>query len=126
MVPAAHPCGMRILGESRYDSGKVVAVEGVGFPFRRDDGTGSQLVFVGSNIDTPLGPRPDIGRIPPFHVHERDFIHTARAVPAAACPRHRRPPPNGRAAAITPTSISALGRPTASGPRTTLQHPTTT
>src|SRR3546814_6882749 len=29
LVPAAHPCGMRILGESRYDSGKEIGREHV-------------------------------------------------------------------------------------------------
>lgn len=82
LVPASHPCGMRVLGESRYDSGKVMAVEGVGFPFHRDDGTGSQLVFVGSNIDGNLGRWPDLGRMTSFHVSRRDFIDIGGGIPA--------------------------------------------
>lgn len=82
LVPANHPCGMRILGESRHETGKAMAVEGVGFPFRRDDGAGSQLVFVGSNIDANLGRWPDLGRMTSFHVYQRDFIDIGAGTPA--------------------------------------------
>lgn len=83
LVPAAHPCGMRVLGESRYENGMAMAVETVGLPFRRDDGAGMQLVFVGSNIDTSLGRWPQLGRLASFHVHERQFIDIGGGVPAA-------------------------------------------
>lgn len=82
MVPAAHPCGMRVLGENRFENGKAMAVETVAMPFRRDDGAGMQLVFVGSNIDTSLGPWPDLGRTVCFHVHEREFIDIGAGIPA--------------------------------------------
>lgn len=82
MVPANHPCGMRVLGENRYQNGRVMAVETVAMPFRRDDGAGMQLVFVGSNIDTGLGPWPDLGRTVSFHVHEREFIDIGAGIPA--------------------------------------------
>lgn len=82
LVPASHPCGMRILGESRYDSGKVMAVEAVGFPFHRDDGAGVQLVFVGSNIDGNLGRWPELGRMTSFHVYHREFIDIGGGTPA--------------------------------------------
>ena len=81
-VPAGHPCGMRVLGENRFESGKAMAVETLAMPFRRDDGAGMQLVFVGSNIDTSLGPWPDLGRTVSFHVHERQFIDIGAGVPA--------------------------------------------
>lgn len=80
-VPAGHPCGMRVLGENRYENGKTMAVETVAFPFRRDDGAGMQLVFVGSNIDTTLGPWPDLGRTVSFHVFEREFIDIGAGIP---------------------------------------------
>lgn len=82
MVPASHPCGMRVLGENRYRNGRVMAVETVAMPFRRDDGAGMQLVFVGSSIDTGLGPWPDLGRTDSFHVHEREFIDIGAGIPA--------------------------------------------
>ncbi|EDP61682.1 hypothetical protein BAL199_18601 [alpha proteobacterium BAL199] len=82
-VPAGHPCGMRVLGENRFENGKVMAVETVAFPFRRDDGAGMHLVFVGSNIDTTLGPWPDLGRTTTFHVFERQFIDIGAGIPDA-------------------------------------------
>lgn len=82
VIPAGHPCGMRVLGENRFENGKAMAVETLAFPFRRDDGTGMQLVFVGSNIGTTLGPWPDLGRTASFHVFERQFIDIGAGVPA--------------------------------------------
>lgn len=81
-VPAGHPCGMRVLGENRYEDGRAMAVEALTFPFRRDDGAGMQLVFVGSNVDTTLGPWPGLGRTTVFHVFERQFIDIGAGVPA--------------------------------------------
>lgn len=84
IVPANHPCGMRAIGEMRYASGKTMAVETAGFPFRRDDGGGMQMVFVGSNIDRNLGPWPELGHTDNFHVFERDFIDIGAGVPDAS------------------------------------------
>lgn len=81
VVPAGQPCGMRVLGENRFENGKRMAVETVAFPFQRDDGKGMQLVFVGSNIDTTLGPWPDLGRASSFHVFDRMFIDIGAGVP---------------------------------------------
>ena len=60
-----------------------MAVETVAFPFRRDDGAGMHLVFVGSNIDTTLEPWPELGRTTNFRVFERQFIDIGAGVPAA-------------------------------------------
>lgn len=80
-IPAGHPCGMRVLGENRYQGDRSMAVEAVAMPFRRDDGAGMQLVFVGSNIDTTRDPWPDLGRATSFHVFEREFIDVGAGVP---------------------------------------------
>ena len=83
LVPANQPCGMRVLGENQFENGRKMAVETVAFPFRRDDGAGMHLVFVGSNIDTTLEPWPELGRTTNFRVFERQFIDIGAGVPAA-------------------------------------------
>lgn len=80
-VPAGQPCGMRVLGENRYESGLTLAVETVGFPFRRDDGAGMQMVFVGTRVGAPTIARPDLGPSISFHVFERQFIDIGAGVP---------------------------------------------
>ncbi len=81
LVPAGHPCGMRVLGENRYASGRTVAVESVGFPFRRDDGAGMQMVFVGARIDAADGHWPNLGPTTGFHVFEREYIDIGAGIP---------------------------------------------
>ncbi len=80
-VPAGHPCGMRVLGENRYESGRTLTVETAGFPFRRDDGAGMQMVFVGTRVDATAGNWPNYGATVSFHVYEREFIDICAGVP---------------------------------------------
>ena len=81
IVPASQPCGMRVLGENRYGNGKTLTVETVGFPFRRDDGAGMQMVFVGTRLDETTGSWPDHGATTSFHVFEREFIDIGAGIP---------------------------------------------
>lgn len=81
IVPASHPCGMRVLGENRYSSGGPIAVETVGLPFRRDDGEGMQMVFVGSRLGSSQDLWKDLGQANSFHVFEREFIDIGAGVP---------------------------------------------
>lgn len=84
VVPASHPCGMRVLGENRYSRGGPVSVETVGLPFRRDDGAGMQMVFVGSRLGPAEAFWRDRGRTRSFHVFERDFIDIGAGIPETA------------------------------------------
>lgn len=80
-VPAGHPCGMQVDGENRYPDGRSMAVEVMAFPFRRDDGRGMQMVFVGSNVDPRHGRLHDLGRASVFHVFARRFLDIGAGVP---------------------------------------------
>ena len=80
-VPAGHPCGMRVLGENQYFNGGPITVETVGLPFRRDDGDGMQMVFVGSRLGPANDHWRDRGPTKSFHVFERAFIDIGAGVP---------------------------------------------
>jgi len=80
-VPASHPCGMRVLGENQYVVGGPVSVETVGLPFRRDDGDGMQMVFVGSTLGPAQEHWRDRGPTKSFNVLEREFIDIGAGVP---------------------------------------------
>jgi hypothetical protein len=81
VVPASRPCGMRVLGENQYFNGGPIAVETVGLPFRRDDGDGMQMVFVGSRLGPSHDRWRDRGPTKSFHVFEREFIDIGAGVP---------------------------------------------
>lgn len=79
--PAGHPCGMRVVGESCYANGNTLKVETVGFPFWRDDGAGTQMVFVRARLDDAPGNWPNFGPATGCHVFERQFIDIGAGVP---------------------------------------------
>lgn len=51
LLPATHPCGMRVFVKNKFSGGREVLVETVCFPFERDDRSGRQLIFVGQEVD---------------------------------------------------------------------------
>jgi len=81
LVPARHPCGMRVVGESRYNTGLATLVETVAFPFRRDDGAGLQMIFVTSQIQRWHLSRWESARLMTFHPVERHFIDIGAGIP---------------------------------------------
>lgn len=71
---ASHPCGMRILIECSYKSGKTTVGESIGFPFKGRDGH-KLMMFCDQLIDAP---RLDLNqREEPLQFHtvrERDYV----------------------------------------------------
>lgn len=81
LVPAFHPCGMRVLGRNCHPGGFTTPIETIGFPF--DSETGSrQMVFVGVEVKgSPFSDRPDRPGLERFEVIERQFFDIGAGMP---------------------------------------------
>ncbi len=79
---AIHPCGVRLINEIRYMSGKRTTSEAVGFPLRHDrDGT-PMLLFIDDPIEAPefdLDPREQAVDV--YRISDLELIDVGFGIP---------------------------------------------
>ncbi|MBT4488726.1 MAG: hypothetical protein HOC72_14370, partial [Rhodospirillaceae bacterium] len=82
VVPANHPCGMRVVVVFVYGTGHRTLIEAAGFPFERDDGAGRQMVFVSIELDSKAAYlRDKLDSIDLVGLETREFIDIGAGVP---------------------------------------------
>ncbi|WP_416897684.1 MAG: PAS domain-containing protein [Minwuia sp.] len=84
ITTASHPCGMRIIIEARYRSGRRTLAESIGYPLTGSKGQ-PMMLFVDQLIERLA---PDLNqRAQPlaiFEVRERDYVDIGLGVPGKA------------------------------------------
>ena len=82
LVPAHHPCGMRVVVIFTYATGRRALIEAAGFPFERDDGAGRQMVFVSIELDSEAALlRDKSDNVDLIDLETREFIDIGAGVP---------------------------------------------
>ncbi|MBC8240961.1 MAG: PAS domain-containing protein [Alphaproteobacteria bacterium] len=82
LVPANHPCGMRVVVVFSYATGHRTLIEAAGFPFERDDGAGRQMVFVSVELDAKAAYlRGKLDSLDLVDLETREFIDIGAGVP---------------------------------------------
>lgn len=81
LVPASHPCGMRVVMTTYFESGLHTLIEAVGLPMTFDAAGGRIFMF----SDMVIGELPhtwtEPGRLTRYELHERQFIDIGAGVP---------------------------------------------